>query len=157
MNYEQYEDLIVDLLYIPGVSVNVLPHVAILNEARPTSKPQLFVILHGSTFAEPENLSVMSQLETIKCEVFIRAKSRRGHLGIFDLYEKITSRLLGYKLPGAKTAITLGLFDYVAGIQNNWQYSLSFSFDAYKVEVDKEITTVTLNQVTPKVAHKNNK
>lgn len=151
MNYEQYEDIIVERLNIPGVSVDVLPHVAVLNEARPTSKPQLYVILHGGVLSEPENLTVIAQMETIKCEVFIRAKSRRGRLGIFDLYEEITKRLLGYRLPDTKTPITLGVFDYVAGIQNNWQYTLSFSFDAYKVEADKETTKITFQKATSNI------
>lgn len=148
MNYEHYEDAIVDLLKMKGVTVGVLPHVAVLNDARPTAQPQLFVIINGGNFAEPENLAVTSQLETIQGEIFIRAKNRRGKLGIFDLYEKISELLLGYRILGAKTVVTFNQFGYVAGIQNNWQYALTFSFDAYKVEVDRSGDTGTIREIT---------
>lgn len=148
MNYEQYEDQIVELLKMQEVTVDVLPHIALLNEARPTSKPQIFVIINGGSFAEPENLAVISQLETVQCEIFIRAKSRRGKLGVFGLYEEFSKKLLGYKLTGAKTAITFNQFGYVAGIQNNWQYALTFSFDRYKVEADGSVETKLIKKIT---------
>lgn len=148
MNYEHCEDAIVDLLKMKGVTVGVLPHVAVLNDARLTAQPQLFVIINGGNFAESENLAVTSQLETIQGEIFIRAKNRRGKLGIFDLYDEISSRLLGYRMTGAKTVITFNQFGYVAGIQNNWQYALTFSFDAYKVEVDRTEDAGTIKEIT---------
>ncbi|MCH5305193.1 MAG: hypothetical protein J1E79_01780 [Rikenella sp.] len=138
MTYEQYEDAIVGLLSIPGVSVSVLPHEAALVEMRATARPQLYVIINGSNFGEPESMGMTAQRETLQCEIFIRAKARRGRLGIFDLYGKISERLLGRKLPDAVTPIAFDQFGYVAGIQNNWQYALTFSFDTYRVEADPD-------------------
>lgn len=138
MTYEQYEDAIVDLLKMRGVAVTVLPHEAALSELRATAQPQLYVIINGSNFGEPEDIGMTAQRETLQCEIFIRAKSRRGNLGIFGLYGEISKRLLGHKLPDAVTPIAFGQFGYVAGIQNNWQYALTFSFDTYKVEADPE-------------------
>lgn len=138
MTYEQYEDEIVGLLKMRGVTVTVLPHEAALSELRATAQPQLYIIINGSNFGEPEDLGMTAQRETLQCEIFIRAKSRWGHLGIFSLYGEISKRLLGRKLPDAVTPIVFGQFGYVAGIQNNWQYALTFSFDAYKVEADPE-------------------
>lgn len=140
MTYEQYEDAIVGLLAMPGVSVTVLPHEAALVEMRATARPQLYVIINGSNFGEPESMGMTAQRETLQCEIFIRAKARRGRLGIFDLYGKISERLLGRKLPDAVTPIAFSQFGYVAGIQNNWQYALTFSFDTYRVEADSDET-----------------
>ena len=145
--YGQYEDLLVERLQMDGVYVSVLPYVEALNVARPTNKPQLYVIINGGNFDEPANLGVISQLETVSCEIFIRALRRRGELGIFDLYEKISRRLLGYRLPNAQSAITFNLFGYVAGVQNNWQYALTFSFGHYKVECPDEPSGTAIKKI----------
>lgn len=152
MTYEQYEDAIVGLLAMPGVSVTVLPHEAALSEIRATARPQLYVIIHGSNFGEPESMGLTAQRETLQCEIFIRAKARRGRLGIFDLYGKISERLLGRTLPDAVTPIAFSQFGYVAGIQNNWQYALTFSFDTYVTEADPETAEQvgTIKKITVK-------
>ncbi|MDL2289955.1 Gp37 family protein [Paludibacteraceae bacterium OttesenSCG-928-F17] len=138
MNYEKYENELVERLAIKGADTKVLPHVATLNEPRQTAKPQLFVIINGANFESPDNLGNSAQLETVQGEIFIRAKHRRGKLGIFHLYELLTDLLMGYRLEGAKTSIVFNQFGYVAGIQNNWQYALTFSFTAYRMP--KEVT-----------------
>jgi hypothetical protein len=148
--YGRYEDLLVERLQMEGVDVAILPHVDELNKVRPTVRPQLFIILNGGNFEEPENLAVIAQLETLSGEVFIRALNRRGEMGIFDLYEKISRRLLGYRLPNAQSVITFNSFGYVAGIQNNWQYALTFSFGHYKIECkevpeENSITQIMFN------------
>ncbi len=147
MNYADFEDAIVELLDIPGVDISVLPHVAALNELRPTMKPQLFVIINGATFEQPDNMGVMSQLGSVSGEIFMRAKSRRGNLGIFDLYTQICGRLMGVKLAKTKRPITLSQFGYVAGLQNNWQYSLTFSFTAYERESMPPEPELTIKQI----------
>jgi hypothetical protein len=149
--YGQYEDLLVERLQMDGVDVSVLPHMDALNMVRPTNHPQLFVLINGGTFEEPTNLGVISQLETVNGEVFFRALKRRDELGIFDLYEKVSSRLLGYRLPNAQSAITFNAFGYVSGIQNNWQYALTFSFGHYKVERCDERPINTIKKITPKI------
>jgi hypothetical protein len=149
--YGQYENLLVERLQMEGVDVSVLPHVDDLNKARLTAKPQLFVLLNGGEFAEPTNLSVISQLETLNGSIFIRALQRRGEMGIFDLYEKISRRLLGYRLPNTQSAITFNAFIYVAGVQNNWQYALTFSFGHYKIECPDEQPANTIKTITHKM------
>lgn len=149
MNFGLWEDEIVERLEMNGAEVKALPHVTELNDPRPTVRPQLYVIIHGSNLAEPDNLAVISQEETIQGEIFIRSKHRRGEMGIFDLYDKITNLLLGYRLAGTKYPITFGQFGYVTGLLNNWQYSLAFSFTAYRIqgddpEPDKLIRKITI-------------
>jgi hypothetical protein len=135
MSYEELEDAIVERLQCQGVDVLVLPHTDVLNEARMTEKPRIFVIYQGSDFADREELAVVAQEETLRFELFFRARKRRGHLGVFDLYRHAASRLLGWKPDSGKgDKITFGNFGYVSGIQNNWQYALTFSFDSYIVE-----------------------
>lgn len=152
MNYEKIEDVIVGRLTMPGVSVSALPHISALNEARPVTKPQLFVLVNGGSFSDRENLSVVSQLEDIQVEIFMRAKNRRGKLGIFALYEECSRLLLGFKVPGAKEAITFNQFGYVAGIQNTWQYALIVSFSAYRMEAeDKEPYDTTIKKITTNI------
>jgi hypothetical protein len=135
--YEKYEDALVSRLQMEGVEVSALPHVDALNVARPTTRPQLFVIINGGTFGEPEHLGAVAQLETVSGEVFVRALTRRGELGAFDLCDKAGKLLMGHRLHGAKSPITLGGLGYVNGVQNNWQYALTFSFTHYRVETSE--------------------
>lgn len=149
MNYEPFEDAIIDLLKaIPGVIVTPLPHVAALNDPRPTSKPQLFVIVNGSNFTPPDEVGIVSQLTAVQCEIFMRAKVRRGIKGINWLYEQVEKCLLGYRLPNAITPIVFSDFGYVAGIQNNWQYALTFTFNTYIVQPDRREPVGTIKKIT---------
>lgn len=102
--YEKYEDELVALLQMPGVDVKPLPKIEALELPRQTERPQIFVLVNGTEFAEREELAVVAQLGTVQCELFIRAKNRRGKLGLFDVYEAAKSRLLGYRMQGAKNA-----------------------------------------------------
>ncbi len=135
--YERYEDELVALLQMPGVDVRPLPKIEALELPRQTEKPQIFVLVNGTEFSEREDLAVVAQLGTIQCELFIRTKNRRGKLGLFDVYETAKSRLLGYRMHGAKTPIYFNSFGYVSGLHNYWQYALTFSFTAYTVESDR--------------------
>lgn len=80
--YEKYEDELVALLQMPGVDVKPLPKVEALELPRQTERPQIFVLVNGTEFAEREELAVVAQLGTVQCELFIRAKNRRGKLGL---------------------------------------------------------------------------
>lgn len=146
--YERFEDEIVALLQAPGIEVLPLPKVETLELPRQTTKPQIFVLVNGGEFAEREDLAVVAQLETVQCELFIRAKSRRGKLGIFDVYAQAKNRLLGHRMQGAKTPIYFNSFGYVSGLQNCWQYALTFSFAAYSVEVDNHSDEPVIRQIT---------
>ena len=70
-----------------------------------------------------------------------------GKLGLFDVYEAAKSRLLGYRMQGAKTPIYFNSFGYVSGLHNYWQYALTFSFAAYSVEVDRPDDIPTIRQI----------
>ena len=105
----------VALLQMPGVDVKPLPKIEALELPRQTERPQIFVLVNGTEFAEREELAVVAQLGTVQCELFIRAKNRRGKLGLFDVYEAAKSRLLGYRMQGAKTPIYFNSFGYVSG------------------------------------------
>jgi hypothetical protein len=149
--YEKYEDLLVSRLQMEGVEVSALPHVNALNMVRPTTRPQVFVIINGGTFGEPEHLGAVAQLEQISGEVYVRALNRRGELGTFDLCDKAGKLLMGYRLDGAKSPITLSGLGYVEGVQNNWQYALTFSFTHYRVEASEAEQEKLIKQVTADV------
>ena len=114
---------------------------------RQTEKPHIFVLVNGTEFAEREELAVVAQLGTVQCELFIRAKNRRGKLGLFDVYEAAKSRLLGHRMLGAKTPIYFNSFGYVSGLHNYWQYALTFSFAAYTVEADRPDSVPTIKEI----------
>lgn len=145
--YERYEDELVALLQMPGVDVKPLPKIEALELPRQTEKPQIFVLVNGTEFAEREELAVVAQLGTVQCELFIRAKNRRGQLGLFDVYEAAKSRLLGHRRQGAKTPIYFNSFGYVSGLHNYWQYALTFSFAAYTVEADRPDGVPTIKEI----------
>lgn len=146
--YERYEDEIVALLQAHGIDVLPLLNVETLELPRQTAKPQIFVLVNGGEFADRDDLAVVAQLETVQCELFIRAKNRRGKLGIFDVYEQAKKRLLGHRMQGAKTPIYFNSFGYVSGVQNCWQYALTFSFAAYSVEADNRKDEPIISQIT---------
>lgn len=146
--YEKYENEIVALLQMDGVEVKPLPKILDLETPRQTAKPQIFVLVNGGEFAEREELAVVAQLETIQCELFFRAKNRRGKLGLFDVYETAKNRLLGHRMQGAKSPIYFNSFGYVSGLHNYWQYALTFSFGAYSIEVEKTDDTPLIRKIT---------
>lgn len=146
--YERYEDEIVALLQMPGVDVLPLPKIETLELPRQTQKPQIFVLVNGGEFAEREETAVVAQLETVQCELFIRAKSRRGKLGLFVVYQQAKQRLLGYRVHGAKTPIYFNSFGYVSGLHNYWQYALTFSFAAYSVQVEEPDDIPVIRKIT---------
>ena len=149
--YERYEDEIVALLKMPGVDVAPLPKVEALGMPRRTQQPQIFVLINGGEFSEREETSVVAQLETIKCELFIRAKNRRGALGLFDVYEQAKRRLLGYRMSGAKTPIYFNSFGYVSGLHNYWQYALTFSFAAYSIQLECSDDIPVIRKITQEI------
>lgn len=100
--YERYEDEIVQLLQMQGVDVTPLPKIEALELPRQTQKPQIFVLVNGGEFAEREEMTVVAQLETVQCELFIRAKNRRGKMGLFAVYDEAKKRLLGYRPQGGQ-------------------------------------------------------
>lgn len=138
MNFEVYEDAIVELLTMPGMDVKPLPLQSELNAARPSMKPQVYVIIHGSNFGERDRLEVVSQSETVQGEIFLMARTRRGEFGIYDVFERIAARLLGFEMPGALTPITFSQFGHVEGVQNTWTFALTFSFQTYRVQEENE-------------------
>lgn len=146
--YERYEDEIVALLQMQGVEVMPLPNIDVLEMPRQTAKPQIFVLVNGGEFAEREDLAVVSQLETIQCECFFRAKNRRGKSGLFGVYTEVKKRILGHRMQGAKTPIYFNSFGYVSGSHNCWQYALTFSFAAYSIETDKPDVIPTIKKIT---------
>jgi hypothetical protein len=134
MTYEQYENHLADLLRFEGCEASPLPTVEALNAPRPTGAPQLFVILNGGAYGEPEELGLTAQLERLRCEVFIKARARGGALGVFDLADRAANTLMGRRLPDAKGRVTLDEFSYVAGFSGAWMYKVGFTFARYRVE-----------------------
>lgn len=149
--YERYEDELVELLKMQGVEVKPLPKVEALELPRQTQIPQIFILVNGTEYAEREELTVVAQLGTVQCEVFIRAKNRRGKGGLFEVFEEVKKRLLGYRMQDAKTPIYFNSFGYVSGLHNYWQYALTFSFGAYAVEVDKSDDGPIIKQITHEI------
>ena len=154
--YERFEDELVERLQMEGVDVRPLPQIAALEMPRPTQTPQVFVLVNGGQFGEREELKVVAQLQTIQCEVFVRAKSRRGANGILDICIRIIRKLLGYRLEGAKSPVYFNSLDYVDGLHNSWQYALTFSFTAYHVEADdnRQDEAPLIRQITHQITTK---
>lgn len=146
--YERYEDEIVELLQMTGVEVVPLPKIEMLELPRQTQKPQIFVLVNGGEFAEREETAIVAQLETVQCELFFRAKNRRGKLGLFSVYEEVKKRLLGHRINGAKTPIYFNSFGYVSGLHNYWQYALTFSFGTYSVQSEHPDNTPYIKRIT---------
>lgn len=152
--YERYEDEIVALLQMPGIEVMPLPTTETIEAPRPTAKPIIYVLVNGGEFAEREETATVAQLETIQCELFFRARTRRGKVGLFEVYEQAKRRLLGHRMQGAKTPIYFNSFGYVSGIQNCWQYALTFSFGAYIIQSEQPDNIPAITQITHEITEK---
>ena len=136
--YDEYEDMIVSRLQIPGVDVSPLPLVWALNQARAVTNPRVYVIFTGSTFEDSNRLGEFAQDETLSFKLVIEARTRDGASGIFAVTEEVVRRLLTWKVPDATRRISLTSFAYVDGIQNNWQYQLAFTFPRICIRTEPE-------------------
>ena len=129
--YDVYENLIVKRLEHPDWDVSPLPLIVHLNSAQ--ERPKIHVIFSGSTFEDVANFGDFTQNEPLTFEVLIYARTRDGERGVFAVAEEVIQRLLKWKLLGANLKISLTSFGYVEGIQNNWCYSLKFTFPRVRV------------------------
>ena len=68
---------------MPGVDVKPLPKIEVSGVAASDEKPQIFVLVNRYGVRRTRELAVVAQLGTVQCELFIRAKNRRGKLGSF--------------------------------------------------------------------------
>ena len=148
MTYEDYENAIVELLdEIADTKVSLLPYVGELNAPMSTASPTVYVMVNGSNFATDSVMSLMSMKETVNCEIYIKARTRRGNLGVFATFEAVSKKLLGHRFADSLSPVVLGQFGYVSGLQNNWSYALTFSFERMRVEVEKKIEVPLIKQI----------
>ena len=157
--YGEYEKLIVQLLQNPEWDVSALPPISALNA--PQVKPRIYVLFTGSTFLSTSNLGDFAQDENLTFEVYIVARSREGDRGVFATSEEIMQRVLKWRPDkDATDNVTLNAFGYVDGIQNNWQYKLTFSFSRPRVKVVsdevEDMDGVLLKKVHQHWIYKNN-
>ena len=146
--YERYEDELVTLLQMPGVDVKPLPKIEALELPRQTEKPQIFVLVNGTEFAEREELAVVAQLGTVQCELFIRAKNPGGENWVFLMFTRRRNPVFwGIGCWVRKHPIYFNSFGYVSGLHNYWQYALTFSFAAYTVEADRPDSVPTIKEI----------
>lgn len=132
--YTEYENLIVDRLAAGNdFDISPLPLIDAINEARVPNKPRIYVIYAGSSFDDSNHLGEFGQNETLSFKVYIRCRTRDGELGVFEVAEEAVQRLMKWRPINASEKISITSFQYVQGIQNNWQYELSFSFPRVRV------------------------
>jgi len=128
IDYEQLEDDLCTRLASDIYAVSPLPD----NEAEFTknfTKPKVYICCVGSVFGEPETNYLTVQNEKINFEAIIRSKTRRGASGIFSIIKFIAEKLQGFELFKGSDRITLDKHGYIEGVQNDWNYVLSFSID----------------------------
>lgn len=148
LNYDQYENAIVNRLTRDGLDVSALPSVAAINEPKPVTTPRVYVIFTGSTFEDSQHLGEFAQDEPLTFELYIQARSRDGENGIFAVVEEAIQKLLKWKLPDATRRISLTSFTYVTGIQNNWQYVLKFTSPRLRIMPEPETDPLLITQIT---------
>ncbi|MDR0542466.1 MAG: Gp37 family protein [Dysgonamonadaceae bacterium] len=142
MKYENYEKIIIERLTCPELDVqNREPNTSELNRQRQTTKPAVYVLYQGSSFAEPEELGMISQTETMTFDIIIFARKQRGEKGAYAAFEIITRRLLGYRTQGMRTPVTFLKFGYVSETNTTYQYALQCSFTSYIVQSCNEEET----------------
>lgn len=130
-NYEQMEKDIVSLLK-SNKELNLLAiidslpdNVADLN--RNFTKPTIYIACTGSSFGTPENNFLVIQEETITFEAIIRAKTRIGKGGLFELITRVGDIILGFNLYKGCDRITLSQHGYIDSAQNDYNYSIKFN------------------------------
>jgi hypothetical protein len=135
MKYENYERLLIEQLMCPELDVRIGElDVSDLNKRRQTARPIVFVLYQGSEFASPEPLRFIAQVETMKFEIVVFARTQRGAQGIYEAFETITHRLLGYRDVSMRTPVIFDRFGYVSEVNGTYQYALQCSFTGYIAE-----------------------
>jgi len=135
MKYENYEKIIIARLQCPELEVRQGELTsADLNSFRQAQKPFIYVYYQGSSYESPENLGMISQVETMSFEVIIFARKQRGKQGAYEAFETVTKRLLGWREKGMRTPVTFQKFGYVSETNTTYQYALLCSFTGYIVE-----------------------
>lgn len=141
INYSSYEDAIVTILSNQSLyDCKPLPE----NEAdlnRAFIKPQVYVCYSGSEYGVVENLGATVQEETVNFDVIFRVKKRRGNDGLLTILKKVGDLILGREFVGC-TKINLVKQGYVDGVQNDWNFVMSFQFITHVVENLPESETV---------------
>ena len=148
LNYDGYEDLIVQMLTRDGWLVSPLPSVADIDNPQPVSNPRIYVIFTGSTFEDSDRLGEFAQDETLTFEVYIHARSRDGEKGVFAVVEEVIQKIIKQRLPDATQRTVLTSFSYVRGLQNIWQYVLKFTFPCIRIMPEPEIDPLLIKQIT---------
>ena len=146
--YDEYENLYVGILSDANVDVSALPLIDDLNVPRVLTKPRIYVIYTGSTFADLSNFGDYAQEETMSFEVYIQAQKRDGANGIFATAEEAIQRIIKTRMPDSRHRTTLQAFGYVTGIQNSWQYRLTFTFPRIRVMREVEIDYGLIKKIT---------
>ena len=136
MKYENYEKMIIARLQkCPELDVQTKEiDSSGLNKQQQSSKPMVYVLYQGSTFDEPQELGMISQLETMAFDIIIFARKQRGSTGAYAAFEILTKNLLGYREKGMRSPIIFQKFGYVSETNTTWQYALQCSFTGYIVE-----------------------
>ena len=148
ITYDEYESLIVERLTMDGVDVSPLPLQEVLNEPKVAHKPRIYVIFTGSTFEDTSRLGEFTQNEPLTFEIYIQARTRAGAGGIFEVAEEAIQRLLKWRPPGANRKISFKSFGYLAGVQNNWQYTLQFGFPRTRIAREEKEDIVLIKKIT---------
>ena len=148
ITYSEYEEMIVERLKSSDIEVSPLPTIDELNDSRSFVKPRIYVIYTGSTFADAPQLGDFAQNETLNYELYMIARTRGGANGLFEVAEEAIQRMLKWKLPDATHKITLASFGYKDGIQNHWQYVLSFSFPRVRVMREEPEDLTFIKKIT---------
>ena len=112
------------------------------------SKATAYIVCINSDYESPRATDIIIQEETISFEAILRARTRRGESGIFAIITDIKTKLVGLKLGIGFTKIRLIKQGYIDGaIQNDWNYSLSFSTTTKLIENQPEPVYPTFKKI----------
>lgn len=130
-NYEQMEKDLVTLLK-SNQELNLLSEIKPLPDTEAEFnknfiKPTIYIACTGSSFNSPENNFLVIQEETITFEAILRAKTRNGKGGLFELISRVGDIILGFNLYKGCDRITLSQHGYISTAQNDYNYSIKFN------------------------------
>jgi hypothetical protein len=164
MEYDELEDQLVALFgkdkdengeLIPEFfDIKPCPEFESEYSANAMAKTRVFCYYDSSDYSNTEPIDAVMQEETISIGFDIRARARRGDVGIFATAKRIKKVILGYKIPGYDK---FQLSTLVPNINpknpspNDWHYSLQFTTTTHICEDQPDTEQNVYNLITPEI------
>ncbi len=129
-----------------GIDVDILPETE-SGYRKPFEKARVTVCYTSSDFDKPKSTSEISQDEEQTIEVVIQARALRGVMGIYDVANRISKALIGFRTAHSRKMYATS-FKYSSKEENLWAYTYTFAIKTTVVEQPDDVSEPLITQIT---------